>query len=60
MTASGIEATHRNGMLFLMILSALAENERELLVVNRQNGIRLAKERGVKLGRKGEARGQIV
>src|SRR3954469_22866902 len=32
----GIEATHRNGKLFLTILSALAENERELLAEKRQ------------------------
>ncbi|MBJ8055154.1 recombinase family protein [Bacillus cereus] len=55
----GIEATHRNGKLFLTILSALAENERELLAEKRQAGIKLAKEKGVKLGRKGKAKGQV-
>jgi DNA invertase Pin-like site-specific DNA recombinase len=55
----GIEATHRNGKLFLTILSALAENERELLAEKRDAGLKLAKERGVKLGRKGKAKGQV-
>ncbi|MCQ6264508.1 recombinase family protein [Fictibacillus sp. WQ 8-8] len=55
----GIEATHRNGKLFLTILSALAENERELLAEKRSAGIKLAKERGVKLGRKGKKKGQV-
>lgn len=55
----GIEATHRNGKLFLTILSALAENERELLAEKRTAGIKNAKEKGVKLGRKGKARGQV-
>ncbi|TKI45577.1 recombinase family protein [Bacillus mycoides] len=55
----GIEATHRNGKLFLTILSALAENERELLSEKRQTGLKLAKEKGVKLGRRGKPRGQI-
>lgn len=50
----GIEATHRNGKLFLTILSALAENERELLAEKRTAGIKNAKEKGVKLGRKGK------
>lgn len=50
----GIEATHRNGKLFLTILSALAENERELLAEKRDAGIKNAKEKGVKLGRKGK------
>ena len=55
----GIEATHRNGKLFLTILSALAENERELLAEKRQAGLKLAKEKGVKLGRKGKPKGQV-
>jgi DNA invertase Pin-like site-specific DNA recombinase len=55
----GIEATHRNGKLFLTILSALAENERELLAEKRQAGIKLAKENGVKLGRRGKPKGQV-
>ncbi|MGG3926883.1 recombinase family protein [Metabacillus fastidiosus] len=55
----GIEATHRNGKLFLTILSALAENERELLAEKRTAGIKNAKEKGIKLGRKGKARGQV-
>ncbi len=55
----GIEATHRNGKMFLTILSALAENERELLAEKRQAGIKLAKEKGVKLGRKGKSKGQV-
>ena len=55
----GIEATHRNGKLFLTILSALAENERELLAEKRTAGIKNAKEKGVKLGRKGKAKGQV-
>lgn len=55
----GIEATHRNGKLFLTILSALAENERELLAEKRTAGIKNAKEKGVKLGRKNKPRGQV-
>ncbi|MGG0724220.1 recombinase family protein [Bacillus mycoides] len=55
----GIEATHRNGKLFLTILSALAENERELLAEKRQAGLKLAKEKGIKLGRKGKLKGQV-
>ncbi|WP_259638635.1 recombinase family protein [Bacillus cereus] len=55
----GIEATHRNGKLFLTILSALAENERELLAEKRQAGLKLAKEKGVQLGRKGKPKGQV-
>ncbi|MCI2254093.1 recombinase family protein [Domibacillus sp. PGB-M46] len=55
----GIEATHRNGKMFLTILSALAENERELLAEKRTAGIQLAKEKGIKLGRKGKAKGQV-
>ena len=55
----GIEATHRNGKLFLTILSALAENERELLAEKRTAGIKNAKEKGVKLGRKGKKREQV-
>lgn len=55
----GMEATHRNGKLFLTILSALAENERELLAEKRTAGTKLAKQRGVKLGRKGKPKGQV-
>ncbi|MBT2701591.1 recombinase family protein [Bacillus sp. ISL-40] len=55
----GIEATHRNGKLFLTILSALAENERELLAEKRTAGIANAKSKGVKLGRKGIAKGKL-
>ena len=55
----GIEATHRNGKLFLTILSALAENERELLAEKRNAGLENAKRKGIKLGRKGKARGQL-
>lgn len=55
----GIEATHRNGKLFLTILSALAENERELLAEKRTAGIKLAKVKGIKLGRKGKPKGQV-
>lgn len=55
----GIEATHRNGRLFLTILSALAENERELLAEKRKTGLANAKAKGVKLGRKGIAKGKL-
>jgi DNA invertase Pin-like site-specific DNA recombinase len=55
----GMEATHRNGKMFLTILSALAENERELLAEKRTAGIKNAKAKGVKLGRKGKAKGQV-
>lgn len=55
----GIEATHRNGKLFLTILSALAENERELLAEKREAGLRNAREKGVKLGRKGKSKEQV-
>ncbi|WP_078552186.1 recombinase family protein [Bacillus alkalicellulosilyticus] len=55
----GIEATHRNGKLFLTILSALAENERELLAEKRTAGLENAKAKGVKLGRKGIAKGKL-
>ncbi|WMX55645.1 recombinase family protein [Peribacillus sp. R9-11] len=55
----GMEATHRNGKMFLTILSALAENERELLAEKRTAGIKNAKEKGVKLGRKGKSKGQV-
>jgi DNA invertase Pin-like site-specific DNA recombinase len=55
----GIEATHRNGKLFLTILSALAENERELLAEKRTTGLENAKAKGVKLGRKGIAKGKL-
>jgi DNA invertase Pin-like site-specific DNA recombinase len=55
----GIEATHRNGKLFLTILSALAENERELLAEKRTAGIANAKAKGVKLGRKGISKGKL-
>jgi DNA invertase Pin-like site-specific DNA recombinase len=55
----GIEATHRNGKLFLTILSALAENERELLAEKRNAGIENAKRKGVKLGRKGKSKAQV-
>ncbi|MGM0835418.1 MAG: recombinase family protein [Bacillota bacterium] len=55
----GMEVTNRNGKLFLTILSALAENERELLAEKRTAGIKNAKDKGVKLGRKGKARGQV-
>jgi DNA invertase Pin-like site-specific DNA recombinase len=51
----GMEVTNRNGKLFLTILSALAENERELLAEKRTAGIKNAKEKGVKLGRKGKS-----
>lgn len=56
----GMEATHRNGKLFLTILSALAENERELLEEKRQAGIANAKNKGVKLGRRGKEKGQVA
>lgn len=55
----GIEATHRNGKLFLTILSALAENERELLAEKRKAGIENAKAKGVKLGRKGISKSKL-
>lgn len=55
----GIEATHRNGKLFLTILSALAENERELLAEKRTAGLENAKAKGVKLGRKGIAKAKL-
>lgn len=55
----GMEATHRNGKLFLTILSALAENEREMLEEKRTAGVLIAKEKGVKFGRKGKAKGQV-
>ncbi len=55
----GMEATHRNGKTFLTILSAIAENERELLAEKRTAGLKNAKEKGVKLGRKGKERGQV-
>ncbi|WP_163971813.1 recombinase family protein [Oceanobacillus halotolerans] len=55
----GMEATHRNGKLFLTILSALAENERELLAEKRTAGIKNAKEKGIKLGRKGKSKKQV-
>lgn len=55
----GLEATHRNGRLFLTILSALAENERELLAEKRTAGLENAKAKGVKLGRKGIAKGKL-
>jgi len=55
----GMEATHRNGKMFLTILSALAENERELLAEKRTAGTKLAKERGVHLGRKGKPVGLV-
>lgn len=55
----GIEATHRNGKLFLTILSGLAENERELLAEKRTAGIKNAKAKGVKLGRKGKPKGLV-
>lgn len=55
----GLEATHRNGKLFITILSALAENERELLAEKRKAGIKNAKRKGIKLGRKGIGRGKL-
>jgi DNA invertase Pin-like site-specific DNA recombinase len=55
----GIEATHRNGKLFLTILSALAENERELLAEKRNAGLENARRKGVKLGRKGIAKSKL-
>ncbi|WP_404347493.1 recombinase family protein [Sutcliffiella horikoshii] len=51
----GMEVTNRNGKLFLTILSALAENERELLAEKRTAGLKNAKEKGIKLGRKGKS-----
>lgn len=55
----GMEATHRNGKLFITILSALAENERELLAEKRNTGLENAKQKGVKLGRKGKSKAQV-
>ncbi len=55
----GMEVTNRNGKLFLTILSALAENELELLREKQANGIAMARSRGVKLGRKGKPKGQV-
>ncbi|KEK25173.1 recombinase family protein [Bacillus gaemokensis] len=55
----GMEVTHRNGKMFLTILSALAENERELLAEKRNAGLENAKRKGIKLGRKGKAKGQV-
>ncbi|NDI33156.1 recombinase family protein [Chengkuizengella sediminis] len=55
----GIEATHRNGKLFLTILSALAENERALLTEKRNAGLENAKRKGIKLGRKAKSKAKV-
>ncbi|MFC6040126.1 recombinase family protein [Paenisporosarcina macmurdoensis] len=55
----GIEATHRNGKLFLTILSALSVNERELLTEKRMAGLRNAQANGVIMGRRRKPKGLV-
>lgn len=47
-----IDTTSASGKLMFTIFSALAQFERELLIERTQEGLRAAKEKGVKLGRK--------